>query len=196
MPNWVNNYVTVNGEPESIRLFMERIGSEDRDPKSEEFRAIDFNRLKPLPRELLTGGGWYEWSVENWGTKWNSCDSELVDDNILRFNTAWDRPEPVFDMLLDLADEIGGITSIEITWEEEQGFGEEYIMVRESEGHWDKTEEVSWDMPDWEEVEECNGFAIVEQKKEHPKVAPGFYVDWSEAERFDTLEEAREYCQS
>lgn len=32
---------------------------------------------------------WYEWSIENWGTKWNSSECEKVSDNVYDFQTAW-----------------------------------------------------------------------------------------------------------
>jgi hypothetical protein len=37
---------------------------------------------------------WYSWSIENWGTKWNSSDT-YRDDNYLEFYTAWSLPEPI-----------------------------------------------------------------------------------------------------
>lgn len=43
---------------------------------------------------------WYNWCCENWGTKWNACDSELSseEDGQLEycFQTAWSEPAPVF----------------------------------------------------------------------------------------------------
>lgn len=46
---------------------------------------------------------WYEWSINNWGTKWNAyeCAShELSDDSTaLNFWTAWSPPHPVLQML-------------------------------------------------------------------------------------------------
>jgi hypothetical protein len=38
---------------------------------------------------------WYEWSVKNWGTKWNSSESLFEGSNI-HFQTAWSVPEPIF----------------------------------------------------------------------------------------------------
>jgi hypothetical protein len=42
---------------------------------------------------------WYDWSIENWGTKWNASDTERDDDcdSVIEytFNTAWAPPEPV-----------------------------------------------------------------------------------------------------
>ena len=38
---------------------------------------------------------WYEWSIENWGTKWNGGDT-VVESDIIEFQTAWSTPIPVF----------------------------------------------------------------------------------------------------
>jgi hypothetical protein len=32
---------------------------------------------------------WYGWSVENWGTKWNSSECEKISDTVFDFVTAW-----------------------------------------------------------------------------------------------------------
>lgn len=32
---------------------------------------------------------WYEWCIENWGTKWNAYDQRFDSPNIVWFNTAW-----------------------------------------------------------------------------------------------------------
>ena len=34
---------------------------------------------------------WYDWNIDNWGTKWNAYDTELSDTGIL-FYTAWESP--------------------------------------------------------------------------------------------------------
>ena len=39
---------------------------------------------------------WYEWSPQNWGTKWNSYDIE-ADDNSVTFDTAWRSPALVLN---------------------------------------------------------------------------------------------------
>lgn len=40
---------------------------------------------------------WYEWSINNWGTKWNSSAFDIGDDGkSLTFETAWDPAIPVF----------------------------------------------------------------------------------------------------
>lgn len=35
---------------------------------------------------------WYEWACQNWSTKWNACDTEIVDEDTIKFSTAWCSP--------------------------------------------------------------------------------------------------------
>lgn len=46
---------------------------------------------------------WYEWSIANWGTKWNSYDFREVSTEpkklVFMFETAWSTPLPVFEQL-------------------------------------------------------------------------------------------------
>jgi len=46
---------------------------------------------------------WYDWSIENWGTKWNSYDYNVVSDEPGRleftFDTAWSTPDPIWTKL-------------------------------------------------------------------------------------------------
>ena len=47
---------------------------------------------------------WYDWSTENWGTKWDASEPYLQDDGwMLRyeFDTAWCPPEPIHAFLVD-----------------------------------------------------------------------------------------------
>jgi len=49
---------------------------------------------------------WWDWRVQNWGTKWNSADCEVTimeDDQVeYTFNTAWGPPEGVIFKLREL----------------------------------------------------------------------------------------------
>ena len=38
---------------------------------------------------------WYDWSIKNWGTKWNA-GATVVDSDVIEFQTAWSTPIPVF----------------------------------------------------------------------------------------------------
>lgn len=49
---------------------------------------------------------WYEWHVQNWGTKWNAYDFG-GNGNSLTFLTAWSAPHPILEKLSELYPEIG-----------------------------------------------------------------------------------------
>ena len=41
---------------------------------------------------------WYDWSIANWGTKWNASETQIFDKGI-QFNTAWSCPVSVLKEL-------------------------------------------------------------------------------------------------
>lgn len=54
------------------------------------------NFLKCLKNYHKYGSStWYDWSVANWGTKWNAYSQELVEFNVIKFETAWSFPEQI-----------------------------------------------------------------------------------------------------
>ena len=120
MPNHCYNRVTIYGEDlDQIKEIKEKLESEE--------TCFDFNSIIPIPKELVGTtapprdpdsseakrlrkqhghDNWYDWCVENWGTKWNSYDSEFIDEDEDRleysFNTAWAPPEPIIHKLREL----------------------------------------------------------------------------------------------
>lgn len=71
-------------------------------------RGVDFNRIIPEPENIETGdcpgvskdhgdaACWWDWRIENWGTKWNASDFELDEGDLgVAFETAWAPPGPV-----------------------------------------------------------------------------------------------------
>lgn len=87
---------------------------------------------------------WYGWANLHWGTKWGDCEHEIVRDKgkvLLRFETAW---SPICDAVLEAF--FADVEDGSYIWEEEQGFGEEYVfsegigsMVREwDESRWNR----------------------------------------------------------
>ncbi|MBE5806677.1 MAG: hypothetical protein E7313_08260 [Clostridiales bacterium] len=63
---------------------------------------------------------WYDWSIENWGTKWDAVDSEgTPEDGELKFLTAWAEPIPIIKKLFEK------YPKMRIEWEYELE-GEEY----------------------------------------------------------------------
>lgn len=64
---------------------------------------------------------WYEWSVANWGTKWNAChvaiDELPVEDGAVEvtFDTAWAAPVPIFRKLAKMFPKL----AFEFAWTDE-----------------------------------------------------------------------------
>lgn len=93
MPNWCSNSVTISGSKEQIDDF-ERFLT-DSDGKDW------FNYFNPSPEELKEDG-WYEWNVENWGTKWNCNAQDWVrEENTVSFwfDSAWSPPIELYQFI-------------------------------------------------------------------------------------------------
>lgn len=47
---------------------------------------------------------WYEWAINNWGTKWGACGYEhgRIADNKFVFQTAWNPPHPIMTKLSEM----------------------------------------------------------------------------------------------
>ena len=93
---------------------------------------------KPIEERLqFKGDNWYDWNVRNWGTKWDVAvgdeeqypETELMEDGetvlAYRFNTAWGAPLQAIETLSSQYPEI----EFELSFEEETGWGGEYIFV-------------------------------------------------------------------
>lgn len=115
MPNWVKNDVRIA----SKQALKDCIKTERRQGEGweEDIVFFDFNEVIPMPKELEStsklypindkkksnkeliekygADNWYDWSVQNWGTKWNTDNCKKTGVNSVEFNTAWDTPEPV-----------------------------------------------------------------------------------------------------
>lgn len=56
---------------------------------------------KPITKEMSEMyvknygfNNWYDWSIENWGTKWNASEP-IIENEVIEFQTAWATPEPI-----------------------------------------------------------------------------------------------------
>ena len=104
MANHTYCNLQIYGEPEALRAFYEENIGED--------RALDFQKATPPVPE---GENEYSWIVDQWGTKWNTCDAEHEfysipdedDENFVRhylrynFYTAWDEPYGWFRLVAE-----------------------------------------------------------------------------------------------
>jgi hypothetical protein len=117
MPNWITNILTINADEKMVQKILSEIKSEEsqfdfnlivpqpdelegtKSPTriiSDEEYAEDSSKgiTKEMSDELISKYGydnWYDWRYENWGTKWNS-DEVHICDNEITFNTAWCNP--------------------------------------------------------------------------------------------------------
>ena len=124
MPNWCDNQLSITG-PNSVIDKIEKIVKED---DSHENNGL-LNFMKPMPTELegttspsssakkpqpMVEGfdNWYDWRVENWGTKWELCEFYGVDRQHLNdsldestisfsFSSAWAPPIGAYEKFLE-----------------------------------------------------------------------------------------------
>ena len=130
MPNWCDNQVTITG-PSSVIDKIEKIVNEE--SNNAENGLLQF--FHPMPKELLdTEAGptaktkaekderkarklefgaenWYDWRVNNWGTKWEVCEfygvdkqpDALIGDSTISFafSSAWSPPIGAYEKFLE-----------------------------------------------------------------------------------------------
>ena len=154
MPNWTYNNLQFIGKTEdNVKQLKELLKSDDND--------FDFNNIIPMPNELsdtVSGSenakpdwqkkqseklkakygadNWYDWSNNNWGTKWNACDVNVEQNkNVLNytFDTAWDAPREIVRALEHMKETI--LKDIRIDWNcvHEDGDEEETLLVVDDE---------------------------------------------------------------
>ena len=98
MPDYCDNSLIVSSnDKETLKKFYE----ENVEPNEEvpEFSCLSFNKSVPKPEFPENDGSWYDWCINNWGTKWEPDDyyyepSVEMDEETLSFNfhTAWSPP--------------------------------------------------------------------------------------------------------
>lgn len=92
---------------------------------------------------------WYDWSNENWGTKWNACDSYVdLENGKVDFETAWSYPKPIIDKIL----KDNPNCRIEFWWQDEDYDGDHWL-IRDEEGN--LTEGVEYNEHHYDE-EDCD----------------------------------------
>lgn len=90
MPNWCNNSVTINAPKPVIDEIKAILASKD---------GALLNWMRPLPEDQREN--WYDWCVNNWGTKWDIHEAFVGDDTEedsiqFSFDSAWGPPVAAF----------------------------------------------------------------------------------------------------
>jgi Ferredoxin-like domain in Api92-like protein len=157
MPNWVYNNLSItdpSGEyTADVARLVEQVGANYKTVASEweagsyttkEVEVTNpvlsfWNIKRPEGEELekwnasIGAGGahpfWYDWSVDNWGVKWDASDvdrQDHADDHKqYTFSTPW---SPPISVLVALSEQYPNL-HIELEWEEEQGFGGTFVFT-------------------------------------------------------------------
>jgi hypothetical protein len=96
MPNWCSNKLEISGDVEAFKTWLNG-------------EPFTFSKIKPTPEEAMKknafdDGGWYNWRVENWGTKWDLEDVMINfdDEAFTHVETAWSPPLAAFETLSKL----------------------------------------------------------------------------------------------
>ena len=117
MANNVTNIVRFRGDESRIEELRTAV-QDDRYGKI----GIAFEKIIPMPENLYMGAmgileqqlygtnNWLDWSLANWGSKWNSMPTEDPDEeytpDTLRFLTANNPPHPVLQKLSEMYPDI------------------------------------------------------------------------------------------
>lgn len=82
MPNWCWNHLEVSGDEKQLHEFVEKSMNAHKD--------TEFSFEGTLPRGDRKD--WYEWSLENWGSKWDACEPNIDHNDIDYFAVTFDTP--------------------------------------------------------------------------------------------------------
>ena len=86
MPNWCWNHLEVSGDEIQLQKFVEK--------SMNAHKETEFSFEGTLPRGDRKD--WYNWSLDNWGTKWDACEPYIDHNDIdyfaVSFETAWSPP--------------------------------------------------------------------------------------------------------
>jgi hypothetical protein len=154
MPNWCSNRATITGPAPVIAEIVE-ILNQDGTPL--------LNWMVPEPKD---NEGWYDWRVNNWGTKWDITDvyfeNQAEEDSIeFSFCTAWAPPTEAFHTWAELD---GRVQFNLEYWEPGVGFvgtaiydgdcyTEDYVDCNQDEVEYKRIASEVWGYEEYEEPE-------------------------------------------
>lgn len=143
MPNWVYNNLSISGFPAVVKEVKQQLSKKyitqhlnyltgDIEKVESDSPLSFWNIIAPTDidnyydqkdKDQSHPNHWYKWNTANWGTKWDACEVEVVEEDIdfiaYKFNTAWSYPESALLLLSEQYPEL----EISLDWLEEQGFG-------------------------------------------------------------------------
>lgn len=141
MPNWCNNYAEIYGPKATIKALHNAMTREDKpaffgymrpEPNYDEVVVLPtFPGIKGNNDPVSKESAWWDWRVQNWGTKWELGDDEMrhnftyeedtTDYAVIKggFDTAW---SPACDAFQFFADSNTGVQVTVYYYEPGMGF--------------------------------------------------------------------------
>lgn len=123
MPNHITNIVKLSGSDSDVQKLLSSVNSDESEfdfnqiaPMPDELRDTtaptyiiseeayarkERGITQKMSDDLIAKYGannWYDWTCNNWGTKWNAYEI-CVDGDEIQFDTAWATPYPIFRIL-------------------------------------------------------------------------------------------------
>ena len=154
--------------------------------------ALSEKELKEL-KEKYGATNWYDWCLNNWGTKWG-CYDLGIDDDVIEFTSAWC---PIGENIIKMFAK--DFPSFCYEYEEETGWGAELDYEDgECVMQWD------YDEPQWEDIEDVDikdesgyhiCYTITKLLEPHPAYSDygvGYYADYSHEFLGKTLKDAKD----
>ena len=123
MPNWTTNTLTVSGPPKTLREMVESVedginpfslekitgpepdwvSTPNDDGELPKFEVVGVEAVCLRWPDGKQDMRWYDWRHDNWGTKWDTCETEVINDSDtvwqVEFQTAWSDPQPAIETL-------------------------------------------------------------------------------------------------
>ena len=102
MPNWCICELTVSGPKKVLDEFVKQA----KQVKTKDSNKSEFSLAKFVPIPKKEEANWYDWCVENWGTKWDldGADCDRPSDKQVKygFHSAWSPPLEALDKIAEL----------------------------------------------------------------------------------------------
>lgn len=104
MPNWCFNHLTVKGDSKELKRFKKEVETKETKLSfAVHFPEPDYTKVKVKPtfpdirkEEFVNPSeAWWDWRIQNWGTKWDVREVELTEEDdelFYSFETAWSPP--------------------------------------------------------------------------------------------------------
>lgn len=149
MPNHITNKLRVIGTKKQIKEVL-NFTKIEKNEGTEVYGlgTIDFNKITPMPKWVFRGNlgreeekkygkanCWYDWSIKNWGTKWNAygqtaLTQEPKDIHTVYFKTAW---SGVTDLIYKLARIFPEVTLEYSYYDEDMGYNLAKYIFKDTE---------------------------------------------------------------